>query len=144
MRYLKYLVLAGLLIFPAAIYGGHFSFGVVVGPSYYPGYYYAGPPPVCPYGYFPYYPYGCAPYGYYGPQYFVDGAFIGAGPWHRGFRGRFDFDRFDGRGFRGRGSFERRDFGPRGRSFGGGFRGERFEGSFRGNRGGGNFRHGRR
>src|SRR5208337_2755818 len=31
---------------------------------------YAGPPPVCPYGYFSYYPYDCAPYGYYGPGWF--------------------------------------------------------------------------
>ena len=40
--------------------------------------------PVCPYGYFSYAPYQCAPYGYYGPQWFVGGAFIGAGPWFHG------------------------------------------------------------
>ena len=43
-----------------------------------------GPPPVCPYGYFDYAPYPCAPYGYYGPEWFVNGIFIGAGPWFHG------------------------------------------------------------
>ena len=47
-----------------------------------------GAPPVCPYGYFDYEPYNCAPYGYYGPDWFVGGAFIGAGRW---FHGRRDF-----------------------------------------------------
>lgn len=40
--------------------------------------------PVCPYGYFNYAPYSCAPFGYYGPQWFVGGAFLGAGPWFHG------------------------------------------------------------
>src|SRR3984957_18835981 len=56
-----------------------------------------GPAPVCPYGYFDYPPYDCAPYGYYGPDWFVDGLFIGAGPWfHRdhGFYGHVD-NRYD-------------------------------------------------
>lgn len=44
-------------------------------------------PPVCPWGYYPYYPYGCAPYGYYGPDWFVSGVFIGAGPWFHGWYG---------------------------------------------------------
>ena len=39
-----------------------------------------GVEPVCPYGYFDYAPYDCAPYGYYGPDFFVGGLFIGAGP----------------------------------------------------------------
>ncbi len=43
-----------------------------------------GPPPVCPYGYYEEPPYTCAPDGYYGPEWFVDGAFIGAGPWYHG------------------------------------------------------------
>ena len=43
-----------------------------------------GPAPVCPYGYFDYAPYSCAPYGYYGPDWFVNGIFIGAGPWFHG------------------------------------------------------------
>ena len=43
-----------------------------------------GPEPVCPYGYFDYAPYNCAPYGYYGPTWFANGIFIGAGPWFHG------------------------------------------------------------
>ncbi len=46
------------------------------------------PPPQCPYGYYDYPPYDCAPDGYYGPEWFVNGAFIGAGPW---FHGRQNF-----------------------------------------------------
>ena len=56
-----------------------------------------GVAPVCPYGYFDYPPYDCAPYGYYGPDWFVGGFFIGAGPWFhgpRGFYGHVD-NRFD-------------------------------------------------
>ncbi|KAF1004059.1 MAG: hypothetical protein GAK28_04223 [Luteibacter sp.] len=63
-----------------------------------------GPAPICPYGYYDYAPYPCAPYGYYGPEWFVSGVFIGAGPWFhgpRGFRGYVD-PRFDNRhGYRG-------------------------------------------
>jgi hypothetical protein len=47
-----------------------------------------GPAPDCPYGYYDYPPYPCAPYGYYGPEWFVGGVFIGAGPW---FHGPHDF-----------------------------------------------------
>ncbi len=43
-----------------------------------------GEPPVCPYGYYDVPPYACAPYGYYGPEWFVGGVFIGAGPWFHG------------------------------------------------------------
>jgi hypothetical protein len=56
-----------------------------------------GPAPVCPYGYFDYPPYDCAPYGYYGPDWFVGGLFLGAGPWFhgpRGFYGHVD-NRYD-------------------------------------------------
>jgi hypothetical protein len=56
-----------------------------------------GAAPVCPYGYFDYAPYNCAPYGYYGPDWFVGGVFIGAGPWFHGpagFHGHVD-NRFD-------------------------------------------------
>jgi hypothetical protein len=56
-----------------------------------------GVAPVCPYGYFDYPPYDCAPYGYYGPDWFVGGVFLGAGPWFhgpRGFYGHVD-NRFD-------------------------------------------------
>jgi hypothetical protein len=69
------------------------SFGVNVGPA-----------PVCPYGYFAFPPYGCAPYGYYGPSWFNNGVFVGAGPWFRGpdnWRGPVN-SRFDPRfGYRG-------------------------------------------
>src|ERR1700693_4684520 len=56
-----------------------------------------GAAPVCPYGYFDYSPYDCAPYGYYGPDWFVGGLFVGAGPWFHGrgnFHGHVD-NRFD-------------------------------------------------
>ena len=52
-----------------------------------------GPAPNCPYGYYDVAPYGCAPYGYYGPEWFVGGVFIGAGPWFHGpanFHGHVD------------------------------------------------------
>jgi hypothetical protein len=58
-----------------------------------------GPAPDCPYGYYDYPPYACAPYGYYGPEWFLGGIFIGAGPWFHGpheFRGHVD-GRFDPR-----------------------------------------------
>jgi hypothetical protein len=58
-----------------------------------------GVAPVCPYGYFDYAPYDCAPYGYYGPDWFVGGVFIGAGPWFHGphgFYGHVD-NRYDPR-----------------------------------------------
>jgi hypothetical protein len=58
-----------------------------------------GAPPVCPYGYYDYAPYACAPYGYYGPEWFLGGLFIGAGPWFHGpagFRGYVNH-RFDAR-----------------------------------------------
>ena len=49
-----------------------------------------GVAPECPYGYYDAAPYGCAPPGYYGPEWFSEGVFVGAGPWFRGpnnFRG---------------------------------------------------------
>jgi hypothetical protein len=49
--------------------------------------------PLCPYGYYDYAPYACAPYGYYGPEWFSDGVFIGAGQWFDGpanFHGHVD------------------------------------------------------
>jgi hypothetical protein len=52
-----------------------------------------GPPPDCPYGYYDVAPYNCAPAGYYGPEWFVNGVFIGVGPWFHGpeeFHGRVD------------------------------------------------------
>lgn len=56
-----------------------------------------GVAPVCPYGYFDYPPYDCSPYGYYGPDWFVGGIFLGAGPWFHGphgFYGHVD-NRYD-------------------------------------------------
>ena len=79
MRYLKYLALLALLTLPVAYAQAQVSIGVQIGPSY--GIYNA--PPVCAYGFYPTYPFGCAPYGYYGPEWFVNGVFIGAGPWYR-------------------------------------------------------------
>lgn len=58
-----------------------------------------GPEPICPYGYFDYAPYYCAPYGYYGPDWFIGGVFVGAGPWFHGphgFYGHVD-NRYDPR-----------------------------------------------
>jgi len=90
MRYLKYAALIGLFVALAGMTAGtakaqvRVGIGVGVGPAV------VAPvgPPVCAYGYYPYYPYACAPYGYYGPSWFVGGVFIGAGPWYHGFYGR--------------------------------------------------------
>jgi len=105
MRYLKYVALFGLLLF---VFSGsaHAQVRVAVGiggPVYY------GPAPVCAYGYYDYYPYDCAPYGYYGPDWFVSGVFIGAGPWFHGYYGRGYYGRpYDGRGgYYGRGNYGR-------------------------------------
>ena len=59
MRYLKYLALLSVLMFPLA--HSQAQVGVGVGIGYGPGYF-AGPP-VCPYGYYGYSGY---PYRYYG------------------------------------------------------------------------------
>ena len=81
MRYLKYLaLLLAVLALPALHSQAQVAIGVGIniGPNY--GVYHA--PPVCEWGFYPTYPFGCAPYGYYGPEWFVDGVFIGAGPWN--------------------------------------------------------------
>jgi hypothetical protein len=60
--------------------------------------------PACPYGYYDYAPYACAPYGYYGPEWFLGGVFIGAGPWfhgHHDFRGHVDHHYDVNRGYHG-------------------------------------------
>src|SRR5579863_6775036 len=94
MRYMKYLALLTILMVPLAYSQAQVSFGIGVGPAY------AAGPPVCSYGYYDYYPYACAPYGYYGPDYFVDGVFIGAGPWyHWGHPGWFWNGGYYGRGW---------------------------------------------
>jgi hypothetical protein len=73
MRYLKYIALLAVLTVPFAYSQAQVRVGIGfgVGPAYVAG------PPVCTYGYYNYYPYACAPYGYYGPDYFVDGLFVG-------------------------------------------------------------------
>lgn len=111
MRYIKYLVsLLSVLMLPLAYSQAEVTVGVGIGPAY--GY--VGAPPVCSYGYYNYYPYACAPYGYYGPNWFVNGVFIGAGPWYHGYWGHRDWDH--------RGWYGGRDF-DRGDHFRGGFRG---------------------
>ena len=126
MRYVEYLALLTVLMVPLAysqaqvrvgVGVGFGGVGVAVGPAYVAG------PPVCAYGYYNYYPYACAPYGYYAPSYFVDGVFIGAGPWYhwghpawfwnRGYYGRgyvgrdWDHDRWAGRRWDGDGDAHR-------------------------------------
>jgi hypothetical protein len=84
MRYLRYFALLGILLFVVA---GSAHAQVAVGVRVGPVAAVVGPAPVCAYGYYGYYPYACAPYGYYGPSWFVGGAFIGAGPWYHGYYG---------------------------------------------------------
>ena len=94
MRYLRIVGLLGICLFCASFaHAQRVVVGVGVGPAY------IGPVPVCAYGYYDYYPYACAPYGYYGPDWFVGGVFIGAGPWYHGYYGRPGFYR---RGYYGR------------------------------------------
>jgi len=79
MRSLKYVGLLAVLLFAvAASANAQVAVGVRVGPVV-AG---VGPAPICAYGYYNYYPYACAPYGYYGSSWFVNGVFIGAGPWY--------------------------------------------------------------
>jgi hypothetical protein len=145
MRYFKYFALLAVLVLPTVHSQAQVAIGVRIGSDY--GLYNA--PPVCAYGYYPDYPFGCAPYGYWGPEWFVDGVFIGAGPWHhfyythpvyyrhfyvnRGFGYRGGFEHFD-HGFRGEDrEFRERDRGFRGEEH---FRGgHEFHGEWRGDRG---------
>jgi len=81
VRYFKYFALLLAVLAVPAIHSQaqvRIGIGVNIGPSY--GVYNA--PPVCEWGFYQTYPFGCAPYGYYGPEWFVDGVFIGAGPWY--------------------------------------------------------------
>jgi len=85
---LAFVAITTVLLCCAPMASAHIGIGVNIGPA-----------PVCPYGYFDYAPYDCAPYGYYGPDWFVDGIFIGSGPWfhgHHGFFGHVD-NRYDPR-----------------------------------------------
>jgi hypothetical protein len=132
MKYLKYLALVSVLMIPLAYSQAQVRFGVNIGVG--PGY--VSGPPACAYGYYSDYPYGCAPYGFYGPSYFVNGIFIGAGPWYhsnarpnygrpyygrpyvgRSFQDRgFDNRRFDDRRIQGRDRDDHRSFDGRGPS----------------------------
>jgi hypothetical protein len=87
MRYIKYAVLLGAftIFFAASNASAQVRLGVSVGVG--PVAVGVGAAPVCTYGYYGTYPYACAPAGYYGPNYFVNGAFIGAGPWYHGYYG---------------------------------------------------------
>lgn len=142
MRYLRILALAGICLVSASLAHAQVSVGIGVGGPVYGGYdvpEYAGPGPVCTYGYYDYYPYTCAPYGYYGPEWFTGGFFIGAGPWFHGGPGLWGGHRFYDRGFSDFGRFHNFN-GDRG-FHGGGFRGgsvpERgFQGNGGFNRGG--------
>lgn len=82
MRYLKYFALVGALIFAAGAANAQVRVGIGIGVG--PAVVAVGPAPVCAWGYYAYYPYACAPYGYYGPEWFTNGIFIGAGPWFHG------------------------------------------------------------
>ena len=136
MKYLRYLTLVGLLMLPLAYSQAEVRVGVGIG--FGPGY--VAGPPVCSYGYYDYYPYACAPNGYYGPSWFANGVFIGAGPWYHGW-GRPYYGRgYYGHGYVGR-PYQGRGFVGRGFEGRGPDRGSHGGGSFHG---GGGFHGGRR
>ena len=63
-----------------------------------------GGAPECPYGYYDVAPYSCAPSGYYGPEWFSEDVFIGAGPWFHGpgeFRGHVNNSYHPEHGYKG-------------------------------------------
>jgi hypothetical protein len=136
MKKLGWVLLALLVALPFAAVpaSAQVGIGVGVGPALVsPGYY---GPPECEWGYYNYYPYSCAPYGYYGPNWFLGGLFIGAGPWyhwgfygHPGYYGRGGFGYRGGYGY-GRGGY---GYGARGGYAGRGYAG----GAGRGYAGGG-------
>lgn len=131
MRYLKYFALLGILVGLSAAAPAQVAVRVGIGPGYVAG------PPVCAYGYYGYYPYSCAPYGYYGPEYFVSGVFVGAGPWYHGYYGPRYYGRsyyFGHRYYGGRGyGYRGWDHGYRG-GFRGGYNGHGYHGVFHGHR----------
>jgi hypothetical protein len=150
MKYLRYVALLALLTLPLAYSQAEVRVGIGFGG-------YVAGPPVCDYGYYPDYPYACAPYGYYGPSWFANGIFIGAGPWYhgwghpywgrpyaRGYAGPANYGRsFERRGFEGRG-VDRRGFEGRGSEGRRGFVAQGRSGGNRGRSNGGGFRGGRR
>jgi hypothetical protein len=95
MKYLRYFALATLLMLPLAYSQAEVRFSIGFGPGYVAG------PPSCAYGYYSDYPYTCAPYGYYGPSYFVNGIFIGAGPWYHGYSRSYYANPYYGRSYYG-------------------------------------------
>jgi hypothetical protein len=139
-KYLALLAVLAIIVIPASVAHAQISFGIQFGGGY-PDV--PPPEPVCPYGYYSYPPYACAPVGYYGPQWFNDGVFIGAGPWYHygwGYRDGWDHDRWEhDRGEWGRGGWAH----DRGWGGGRGYIGNGFHGGgggFRGHDGGGGFR----
>ena len=79
--------IAALLTAPLAA-RAQVAVGIGIGPEVvYPAYEPVDVAPSCAYGYYGYYPYDCAPEGFYGPDWFLGGAFIGAGPFYHGFYG---------------------------------------------------------
>ena len=149
LRYLALLAIVVFILMPAPAAHAQISFGIQFGGGYPDA---PPPPPVCPYGYYSYPPYACAPVGFYGPQWFDNGVFVGAGPWFNhgwGYRDGWDHDRWEhdrgrwehdrggwggGRGYIGNG-FHGGGGGYHGREFrgGGGFHGH--AGGFHGGRG---------
>ncbi len=107
MKYLRYLALLGLLALPLAYSQAEVRFGVGIG--FGPGY--VAGPPSCAYGYYSEYPYSCAPYGYYGPSYFVNGIFIGAGPWYHGYSRPYYANPYYGHQYYGRSYYDRSYYG---------------------------------
>lgn len=148
MKYLRYVALLALLTLPLAYSQAEVRVGIGIGPVGV-----VAGPPVCDYGYYPDYPYDCAPYGYYGPSWFANGIFIGAGPWYhglghpywgrpyaRGYAGRG----YVGRGYVGHGPVVGRGFEGRGPAVGRGPVARGSSAGFRGGNRGGGFHGGRR
>ncbi len=139
MKYMRYAVLVALLAMPLAYSQAAVNVGIGIGVG---GPVVAGPP-VCSYGYYPYAPYACAPYGYYGPNWFANGIFIGAGPWYHGWGHPF-YPRPYARGVVGPRGFAGHGFVGRGPVVGHGFEGHGPVAASRGGFHGGGFRGGRR
>jgi len=143
MKNLKLMLFATILAVPflaASTAKAQVAVGVGIGPAVIEAPLDYGPP-VCDWGYYPYYPYACAPYGYYGPTWFSSGIFIGAGPWYgwgwrHGWYGHGYYGGYRGYGYAG-GYGGHVAGGGGARSFGGGSRGFSGGGGFHGGGGGG-------
>jgi hypothetical protein len=121
MKYIKGLAILGALLLTVGTSSAQVRVAVGVGPAVVGSAHPVYGPPVCPYGYYSYYPYACAPYGYYGPDWFVGGVFIGAGPWYHAYYGHRFYDRgFYGRGYGwGHGYYRHPGYYGRGYGYGG-------------------------